>query len=161
MVTPNITISAIGELLGVFDGTNGRFDSWECAVRLLKNIYKLDDEILRIFIGSILKGEAITWFDSRPDHIIMSADNFLAEIKKMYHQSSNRVFLRKEVEERVFKRGEIFSEYMRDKTILANRVPTEDSQRINCIVDNIPDVSLPDQTRILRFGSIETYCYWP
>lgn len=54
---------------------------WGRQVRLLQTIYVLEDDIKIILIASKLKGKALSWFHSKPEHIKMAVDELLAEIK--------------------------------------------------------------------------------
>jgi len=48
--------------------------------------------------------------------------------------------------------GESFVEYYHSKTILANRVPIDDNELVDYIIDGIPDFRLRDQARIQCFN---------
>lgn len=69
-------------------------------------------------------------------------------MKNMFYHRVSKLALRKEFEERVWKRGESFNEYLHDKVILANKVPVEKD-----LVEGIPDPILRDQARIQRLNS--------
>ncbi|XP_043468102.1 uncharacterized protein LOC122502224 [Leptopilina heterotoma] len=154
-VIPKVGIAAIGELLSTFEGNSGTFDSWERQVKMLKSTYNLEDDATRVLICSRLKSKALSWFHSRPEHIEMSTDQLLSEIRKMFHHQNNRILLKKEFEERMWKKGETFSEYIHEKTILANRVSVPDDERIEYYVEGIPDMNLRNQARIQRFRDLE------
>lgn len=62
---PNILVKIISDLLSEFDGTDNTYLIWEKQIRLLRNTYNLNDNSLRILIGTKLKGRALRWFHSR------------------------------------------------------------------------------------------------
>ena len=86
----------------------------------------------------------------------MTINDLLTELRKMFHQRPNKVLLRKQFEERSWKRRESFSKYIHDQMILANRVPIDESERVHYVIDEIPDPMLRNQARIQCFESIET-----
>lgn len=59
--------------------------------------------------------------------------------------------LRKKFEDRVWRKDESFHEYVHEKIIICNRVPIDQDELIEHIVDGIPDTTLCDQARIQRF----------
>ena len=79
----------------------------------------------------------------------MSANKLLSEIRQICHQRPDRVLLTKEFEQRIWKKGKRYSEYVHEKIIPANLVPTEESVRIDFLVDGIPEITLRHQARIL------------
>lgn len=112
---PKISISAIAELLATFDGTTGNFEAWERQLRMLKRTYKLDDEHAKIIIGMRLKGKALEWLHSKPEFVEISVEALLCELKTMFDHRPSRIVLRKKFEERVWKKGETFSDYVHQK----------------------------------------------
>lgn len=53
----------------------------------------------------------------------MPINRLLEELKAMFSHRQNKVVMRKQFEDRTWRRGEAFSEYLHDKVILANHVP--------------------------------------
>lgn len=149
--TARVGITAIAELLAHFDGASDSWEVWERQVRLLATTYGLRDEMTKILIGSRLKGRAAEWFRSKPEYIEMSTDDLLQKMKDMFDHRPNRLVRRREFEGRVWKRGEAFGTYMHDKIILANRVPIEESDLVDYIIDGITDLNLQNQARIHEF----------
>lgn len=147
------SISAIADLLGHFDGSAGDYGNWELQLKLLKKTYCLSDDYVKILIGMRLKGKASEWLRSKAKHIEMSLDELLEELRKMYDHRPSRVKLRKQFEERVWRRDETFHQYAHEKVILANRVPIPDEEVIEYSINGIPVESLRDQARI---GDITT-----
>lgn len=49
--------------------------------------------------------------------------------------------------------NESFSDYYHEKIILANRVPVEDGEVVDYIVDGITDCNLQNQARVMQFES--------
>jgi len=54
----------------------------------------------------------------------------------------------KKFEERKWKREETFNNYVHEKVILGNRVPIDDDEISEYIIDGIPDPILRDQARV-------------
>lgn len=155
-VTTRASITAIAELLSHFDGVNDSYEMWEKQVRLLATTYKLQDDFTKILIGSRLKGKAAEWFRSKPEYIETPTDDLLRAMKSMFDHRPNKLTRKKEFEERIWKKGETFSTYMHDKVILANRVPIEEEDIIDYIVDGISDLNLQNQARIQGFATTES-----
>lgn len=148
-----MTITAIASLLDYFHGNSDAYDKWERQVRLLKTMYKLDDNKTKVLMGSRLKEKANEWFHSKPELIEMDFENFLREMRAMFLHRPSKLIRRKKFEERVWKKGELFSEYFHDKTILANHVPIDSDEMIDYLIEGIPDISLRDQARIQKFDT--------
>lgn len=120
---------------------------------MLQVTYSLNDDTTKVMIGSRLKGKAINWFHSKPEHIGLAVGDLLAELRSMFSYKQNKVTIRKQFEERVWKKDEGFSDYFHEKLILANHVPVADDEIIDYIIDGIPDPVLKDQARIQGFRS--------
>lgn len=148
-----ININTIAELLEDFSGDGETYGNWEKRVGLLRLTYDLDDNMMKILIGSRLKGRASAWFHSKAEHVEMTLDELLASLKAMFAHRSNKVAGRKLFENRIWKKGEAFGDYLHDKIIMANRIPIDDSEMVDYIIEGIPDLTLRDQARIQRFTS--------
>lgn len=148
LVQSRLNMSAIVELLATFDGTAGNFETWQKQLRLLKQTYRLDDEHTRILIGMRLKGKALEWLHSKPELMEITVETLLCEIKAMFDHRPSRIVLRKRFEERLWKKGETFSDYVHQKIILGNRVPIGEEELVEYIIDGIPDRALRDQARL-------------
>lgn len=145
------SITVIADLLGYFDGSTGDYEIWEKQLKLLKTTYHLSDEHVRILIGMRLKGKASSWMHSKPQHIELPVDDLLNEMREMYDHRPSRMLLRKQFEERIWKKEETFHQYVHEKIILANRIPISEDEIIDYIIEGIPVVSLRDQARIGKF----------
>ncbi|XP_011879402.1 PREDICTED: uncharacterized protein LOC105568378, partial [Vollenhovia emeryi] len=118
-------IRSLRDLLSEFDGTGNEFWKWKQQVELLRDTYGLDDNAMRMLISSKLKGKALSWFHSKPEHITSSTVDLLKKMKQMFDHRPSKMALRRDFERRVWQTGESFSEYYHSKVILANRVPIE------------------------------------
>lgn len=152
---PRVNIATIADLLNNFNGKSSDYETWEKQVKLLRLTYKLDDDAARILIGLRLKGKALEWFHSKPEHITMTFDNLLDELKAMFYRRRNKIMTRKRFEERIWKHDETFHEYYHEKVILGNRVPIDDDEVLEYVIDGIPDDTLRNQARIQRFLTTE------
>lgn len=64
--------------------------------------------------------------------------------------------MRKQFEQCTWKRDETFSSYLHDKVIMANRIPINDDEVIEYVVEGIPDPVLRDQARVQWLNSQES-----
>lgn len=152
---PRANLTIIADLLNDFDGISADFDTWERQARFLKTTYRLDDDCARLLIGMRLKKRAFEWFHSRSEHISMSFERLLEELRTMFRHHESKLYLRKRFENRVWKKEETFQEYTHDKIIMGNRVPIERDELLEYVIDGIPDTALRDQARIQRFASVD------
>jgi len=132
---PNI--NAICELLTEFKGTSDVYWRWEKQFKLLCATYELDDQAARILVGMRLKDQALKWFHSRPEHLEISVEGLLTEMRKMFDHQPARITLRKNFERRVWQATELFSEYFHEKVTLANQVPVEEEEVIDYLIEGI------------------------
>lgn len=152
-VSPKNSVKAICKLLSDFNGTEDLFRNWEKQVRLLIATYRLDDNSAKILIGARLKNKALEWFHSRPEHIKLSANEILMEMRKMFDHRQSKLKLRKQFEERKWKHREAFGAYFHEKVILANRVPVEEEELLEYIIEGISNVQLKNQAKLQQFES--------
>lgn len=142
-----VSINAIAELLVTFDGTMGNFETWEKQLRLVRRTYRLSDEHTKLLIGMRLKGKALEWLHSKPQFLEISVKALLCELKTMFDHRPSRMKLRKDFEEREWKKGETFSDYVHQKVILGNRILIDEDE-IAEYIDGIPDRMLRDQAHV-------------
>ena len=145
-----ISIQMIADLLSTYSGELGEYDKWERQLQLLREMYRFPDEQTRVLLGMRLKGKALEWFHSKPEHVSMPIPLLLNELREMFSYRPNVLTLRKKFEERTWKRGETFREYVHDKVIMANRVPIDDREMVPYLLQGIPDPQLRDQARLLK-----------
>lgn len=65
----------------------------------------------------------------------MSVEQLLSEMRRMFRHRVSKLDLRREFEERIWKRGESLSEYLHDKVILANKVPVEEEEVMDYLIE--------------------------
>jgi len=135
----------VADLLSDFDNASKSFDTWEKQLRFLKATYRLDDDCAKLLIGMRLKKKASEWFYSRLEYIEMSFERFLEELGAMFRHHESRLHLRKQFENRVWRKEKTFQEYRHDKTIMGNRVPIEKDELLEYVIEGIPDVTMRDQ----------------
>lgn len=148
-----VNIKAVSELLSEFNGSEGVFRNWEKQAKLLIATYQLDDKSAKIMLGMRLKDKALEWFPSCPVHIELSVEELLSKMRKMYDHKESKLKLRKQFEERVWKSEETFSSYYHEKIIMANRVPIEEEEIVEYLVDGISNMQLRNQAKLQNFGS--------
>lgn len=146
----------IAELVSEFDGTPDNFSVWERQVKFMKTTYELADDAAKTLIGMKLKKKAFEWLHSRAEHLEMTFDELVNELGRMYCPKQSKIDLRKKCEARVWKRGEIFREYAHDKILMGNRVPIDDNDMLDYLIEGIPDRALCNQARINCFTTKES-----
>ncbi|XP_029171737.1 uncharacterized protein LOC114941060 [Nylanderia fulva] len=154
LVQTRTNITAIADLLSVFDGKSSHYETWEKQIKQLRSTYRLED-VAKILIGMRLKGRAHEWLHSRAEHITMTFDHLLDELRAMFFRRQSKVTTRKKFEERVWRKGETFQEYFHEKIILGNHVSIEEDEMLEYLIEGIPDERLKDQARIQRFAAAD------
>lgn len=149
----NISITTIAELLPFFDGDGEKFERWEKQVRLLAMTYSLSEEMIKVLIGSRLRGKALEWFHSRPEFLEIGARELMDRMREMFYRRLNKTTRRRRFEERVWQPREPFNEYLHHKVILGNNVPIDEDEIVDLIIEGIPDGTLRNQAYIQRFSS--------
>lgn len=74
----------------------------------------------------------------------------------MYQCRESKLTMRRKFESRVWKKEETFHEYLHDKIIMGNRVPIDEDEVLDHIIDGISDTILRDQARIQGFASTDS-----
>ncbi|KYN02835.1 hypothetical protein ALC62_06341 [Cyphomyrmex costatus] len=104
-----------------------------------------------------LKGKALEWLHSKSEHVEMTFDHLLEELRAMFQRRQSKLEIRKKFEERVWKKDETFHKYFHEKVILGNRVPISLDEMLEYAVDGIPDETLRNQARIQRFTTADEF----
>ncbi|KAK2578393.1 hypothetical protein KPH14_012644 [Odynerus spinipes] len=112
-----------------------------------------EGNIIEALICSKLKGKPLQWFHSCPEHVQMNIDNLLRNIEDTFGQRLSRLDRRRLLEKRQWQKNEHFSDYYYDKLALANQVPVAEEEKIDYIIDGIPDENLRNQARVQNFSS--------
>ena len=150
-----VNLNELKELLNCFDGADGDYDNWEKQIKFVKTTYGLSEGKTKILISTRMKGKALEWFHSKPDHLEISLDELFGKMKAMFDHRPSKLVLRKHFEERMWKYSETFSDYVHEKTILGNRVPIDDGEMVDYVIDGIPDHNLKNQARLHNFAEVE------
>lgn len=108
----------------------------------------------KILVGMRLKGKASEWFHSK-EHIKLTFDELLEELKRMFQFRQSKVTLRKKFQERTWNKSESIHEYVHDKIILGNKILIPDDEILEYVIEGIPDIHLRDQVRIQSFHNID------
>lgn len=74
---PSLSIKAIGDLVGEFDGTEYTYLVWEKQIRLLRDTYNLDGNMTKVLIEMKLRGKALKWLHSNAEHIDLDCEELL------------------------------------------------------------------------------------
>lgn len=144
-------VKALSELLSEFTGKEDAFWNWKRQLQSIRTTYQLDDGTTRILVGLRLKQRALQWFQSRPEHLEITVDELLERMQSIFDYRPAKIDLRKQFEKRLWRYDENFSNYFYDKIILANKIPVEEEELTDYIIDGIPDEMMRNQARIQRF----------
>lgn len=153
--TTRLQPKALSELLSEFSGSENTFHIWRKQFELIKTTYQLDDGTARILIGMRLRQKALQWFHSRPEHLELSVDDLIERMQTMFDHRPTKVDLRKQFEKRNWRNDETFSDYFHDKIVLANKIPVDEDELTDYVIDGIPDETMRNQARIQRFKEKE------
>lgn len=93
----------------------------------------------------------LAWFYSRAEYLTMGVDELLTEMGQMFDQRPGKLTLRREFESRVWRGGESFCDYCRDKMILANRIPIAKDEILDYLIDGVMDQQLRNQARLMNY----------
>ncbi|CAK9834478.1 hypothetical protein ANTRET_LOCUS10998 [Anthophora retusa] len=145
------SVKAIGVLLGEFNGAEDSLRNWKKQFQLLVASYELDENLARILIGSKLKGKALSWFQSKTEHLEITTDELLERMETMFGHRESRLEARRKFENRRWVNTENFCEYFHEKLILANRANIADEEIVDSLIDEIPDIGLQNQARMCDF----------
>lgn len=147
---PRVNLTTVADLLSDFDGVSNNFDTWEKRLRFLKATYRLDDDSAKLLVGTRLKKRAFECFRSRPEYI-------LEELGTMFRYRESKLYVRRQFENRTWKKDETFQEYLHDKTIMGNKVLVEKDELLEYLIEGTPDVTMRDQARIQGFASVDSF----
>lgn len=103
-----------------------------------------------------MKGKAQRWFHSNLNHLNLSVEDLLKEMKKMYGRETNCLVRRKKFDrnqDRIWKRDETFTDYYHEKTILANQVPISANEIVSYLIRGIPNKNMRNQIRLQKFAT--------
>ena len=105
---------------------------------LVHETYELDDNALKLLISSKLKGRALSWFHSKPDHLSLSFSELMKQMKFISHHRPNKLAPRREFEKRTWSMSSMSSS-------LANRLPVAEDEIVDYLIDGIPSAQLGSQ----------------
>jgi hypothetical protein len=69
-VQNKVNLNIIAELLPEFNDRMGDFRMWRNKLKILEQNYKLNDNQIRILIGTRLRGKALAWLHSADEHVV-------------------------------------------------------------------------------------------
>jgi len=82
------------------------------------------------------------WYSSVPNHLASTADVLLEKMSNMFDQPLGKRERRRIAEDHQWKKNELFSDYCHDKLIAGYKVPVDDDEAIDFIIDDIPSAPL-------------------
>ena len=68
-------------MLRKFTGETDDFENRRQQVEMLRNTFELDDNAAKVLINLRLKGKALRWCHSKPNHLALSATELLEVMK--------------------------------------------------------------------------------
>ncbi|XP_036345453.1 uncharacterized protein K02A2.6-like [Rhagoletis pomonella] len=151
-----MSIKALADLIGVFDGTPDMLSVWKRQLIFIKTAHDLSDDEAKILIGMKLKKSAFEWLHSRAEHLEMTFDSLVTEIERMYKPQSSVIEQRKKFEGRLWRKGESFRDYAHNKIVIGNRIPIPSKDLLEYLIEGIPDRVLCNQARMQQFSSTES-----
>jgi hypothetical protein len=78
-------IKAVADLLvELSDGSEDNFCDWGQQLELLQDIYRLNDDSVRILMGLRKCEKAAKWFNLKPDHLRKMFTNLLDELQRVF-----------------------------------------------------------------------------
>ncbi|XP_015440400.1 PREDICTED: uncharacterized protein LOC107195130 [Dufourea novaeangliae] len=134
-------------------GGSSGFQKWKMQAELLRETYHLDENTMKVLLTLRLKGKALSWFNSRAEHVRLRLPDLYRAIEEMFDEKVSQSALRKEFEKRTWQPNEAFSDYFHDKIILANRITIGDEEFVDFAIDGVPDDRMRDQARMQRFAT--------
>ena len=152
--SPPVNITAVSSLLCEYSGVDQDFGQWERQLRLLRDSYALDDGRTRILIGSRLKGKALEWLHSKPEHLQVNVDELLRQMRAIFDCRVDKVELRRKVEARKWQVGESFQEYYYDKLTKANAAQIPEDELVKYIIEGLPDLTMQDNAKMQNYSSV-------
>lgn len=150
-----INIKNIGELLSDYHGAEEDFLKWKSQVQLIRNTYDLDENASRILVSSKLKGKALSWYHSKAEYLSIDFQCLFEKMESMFHHPLSKMELRRNFEARKWQKDESFEDYCHQKLILGNKIPVQDDEVIDYLIDGIPSETLQNQARMHPFSSVQ------
>lgn len=89
-----------------------------------------------------LKKKTFEWLYSRAEHLKMTFNELMNEIGQIYHSKQSKMDLRKKFKALVWKKNETFREYAHDKIVMGNRVPIDEGDMLDYLMEGIFDRTL-------------------
>jgi hypothetical protein len=126
----------------------GDFRTWRNKLKILEQTYQLNDNHMKILIGTRLRGKALAWLYSANEHMMLSSEELLKGLEAMFDREIDSMVLYEKFRARKWRKDESFSEYMHEKIILGNRVRIGEKQMLGYIIDGIPHWELRTNIRV-------------
>jgi len=127
----------IAELIPEFNGRMGDFRMWRNKLKILEQNYKLNDNQMRILIGTRLRGKALAWLHSVDEHMMLSSEEQLKELETMFDRHIDSMVLYDKFRARKWRKDESFSEYM-----------IAEKEMLGFIIEGIPHWGLQTNIRV-------------
>lgn len=148
-VSQKVNLMGLKDLLPEYNEKTGSYRIWR-ELRLLRQIYQLNDNSAKLLLGSRLTGSAAEWFQSVPEHLSISVDQLLGRMKAMFDRRNKKLTLRREFEKRMWHPNET-SEYFRQKVVLVSKVPIDEEEVVDYLLEGIPNVAIKNQATMQQF----------
>lgn len=152
---PKISNSELSAILPEFTGHDQDVVLWLQKIDSVKNVYLVENKIIKLVAVGKLTGIAKDWYHSKVEHITMEWDVFKEELKRIFSNRPDKIALRRKFEARTWKKSERFVDYFHNKIKLGNNAGISDSEMLDYVIDGFDDKILQSQARMQNFTSLE------
>ncbi|CAK9796316.1 hypothetical protein ANTQUA_LOCUS717 [Anthophora quadrimaculata] len=148
-----VNTKAIVEMLSIYSGENNNFINWKQRADLIKGTYHLDESSMKLLIHQRLRKKALDWFHANPNNISLSVAELYEELRQRFDHRPNRLSLRRQCEQRTWRKEEPFADYIHEKMNLAEKIIVPQEELRDLIIDGVPDKELRNQALMHCFES--------
>jgi len=92
----------------------GDFRIWRNKLKILEQIYQLNDKHLKILVGLRLRGKALAWLHSADEYMLLSTEELFKGLGAMFDQQFDNMVLHERFRARKWRKDESFSDYMHE-----------------------------------------------
>lgn len=95
-----------------------------------------------------LSGGPQQWFEANPSNISLKYVEFIMEMERIFAVKKNVYDIRKNLDDRKWKRGETFADYARNKIILAAELKLGELELLTYVIEGVQEFWFKRQLRI-------------
>jgi len=105
----------------------GDFRIWRNKLKILEQIYQLNDKHLKILVGLRLRGKALAWLHSADEYMLLSTEELFKGLGAMFDQQFDNMVLHERFRARKWRKDESFSDYMSTAFLIGDCEATYES----------------------------------